>query len=189
MSELRIYEDNRPQAAPAVYSRFEDIRAQLAKIDVQFERWEASQELDAQATQDEVIEAYRAPINQLMQQYGFQSVDVVSIYPEHPQRETMRQKFLSEHTHDDFEVRFFVDGHGLFNLHANGRVYAMLCTRGDLINVPAGIRHWFDMGPQPDFKVIRLFVTPEGWQATFTGDAIGETFPRLESPHYLLEAA
>jgi len=189
MSELRIYEDNNADKLLSTADDFVTIRDQLAGIGVLFERWDASKPLDAESGQDEVIEAYRSDIDRLMKRFDFQSVDVISMYPTHPQRDVMREKFLNEHTHDDFEVRFFVDGAGLFNLHANGRLYAMLCTKGDLISVPAGTSHWFDMGPAPSFKAIRLFTTPEGWVAKFTGDPIAERFPRLESPHYPLDAA
>jgi 1,2-dihydroxy-3-keto-5-methylthiopentene dioxygenase len=187
MSELRIYEES--GARLAAYQDFESIRTQLDNIGVAFERWEASQVLDAQATQDEVIEAYRGSVNRLMNKYGFKSVDVINMNPEHPQREPMRQKFLSEHVHDDYEVRFFVEGQGLFYLHVGGKVYGVLCSRGDLISVPSGTAHWFDMGPQPRFKVIRLFTTPEGWVAQYTGEKIADRFPRLEAPHYLRQAA
>jgi 1,2-dihydroxy-3-keto-5-methylthiopentene dioxygenase len=50
--------------------------------------------------------------------------------------------------------------------------------------VPANVCHWFDMGPNPNFKAIRLFITPDGWVANFTGDKIADSFPRLEAPHY-----
>jgi len=63
-------------------------------------------------------------------------------------------------------------------------VHGVLCSKGDLISVPANVRHWFDMGPNPNFKAIRLFITPDGWVANFTGDKIADSFPRLEAPHY-----
>lgn len=187
MSELRVYEESGRQIA--VHARHEDIQKQLAGLGVQFERWEASMQLDAEATQDEVIEAYRDSINRLMNTHGFKSVDVIGLQPAHPQAEAMRAKFLNEHTHDEFEVRFFVEGEGLFYIHTGGKVYGVLCTRGDLISVPAGVTHWFDMGPRPSFKCIRLFTTPEGWVAQFTGDKIADRFPRLEAPHYMQRAA
>lgn len=189
MSELRIYDENIPQQAERGLTLFADIQAALSEIGVGFERWEASVQLDAQASQDEVIEAYREPIDRLMKQYGFQSVDVISLTADHPQKQAMREKFLSEHTHDDFETRFFVEGEGLFNIRKNGKVYATLCTRGDLLNLPANTTHWFDLGPQPNLKAIRLFTTPEGWVANFTGDKIAERFPKLEAPHYPLATA
>ncbi|MDR3415663.1 MAG: cupin [Nevskia sp.] len=187
MSELRVYEESGKPVA--THQSFEDIRAVLEKVGVQFERWEAGRHLDAQATQDEVIEAYRTSVNRLMNQYGFKSVDVISMQPDNAQKEALRQKFLSEHTHDEFEVRFFVDGEALFYIRDGGKIYGVLCCKGDLISVPAMVRHWFDMGPSPLFKCIRLFTTPEGWVANYTGDKIAERFPRLEEPHYRLPQA
>jgi 1,2-dihydroxy-3-keto-5-methylthiopentene dioxygenase len=180
MSELRIFAENQPDKPEARHTQFELIRDQLARIGVLFERWEASQQLDAQASQDEVIEAYRGSIDRLMKQYGFKSVDVISLTADHPQKDAMRDKFLHEHTHDDFEVRFFVEGEGMFYIRKNGKVFATLCTRGDLISVPANTTHWFDMGPQPHLKAIRLFTVPEGWVARFTGDKIADRFPKLD---------
>ena len=88
-----------------------------------------------------------------------------------------RKKFLDEHVHSEDEVRFFVRGQGLFVIHANGRVYSVLCEKDDLISVPANTRHWFDMGPNPSFTAIRLFNNPEGWVANFTGDEIASRDP------------
>jgi len=184
MSELRIYPEGSAQQAAAIHTGYDDIRRALDKIGVGFERWEASQPLDTQASQDEVIEAYRDSIDRLMKTYGFKSVDVISLYASHPQKDAMRDKFLHEHTHDDFEVRFFVEGEGLFNIRKDGHVYAMRCVKGDLLSVPAHTTHWFDMGPNPNLKAIRLFTQSEGWVANFTGDKIADRFPRLEAPHY-----
>jgi len=189
MSELRIYSDRNPAKPERVLNRFEDMRGALAAIGVEFERWQATRELAPTAGQDEVLAAYHDSIERLKARYGFKSVDVISMYADHPKKDEMRDKFLHEHTHDDFEVRFFVEGRGLFNLRKDGKVYAMLCERGDLLSVPAGTTHWFDMGPQPVLKAIRLFVVPEGWVAKFTGDAIADRFPRLEEPHYKLSQA
>jgi 1,2-dihydroxy-3-keto-5-methylthiopentene dioxygenase len=128
-----------------------------------------------------VLAAYYDDVERLSKEYGFQSVDVVSLRPDHPQKGDMRAKFLNEHTHDDFEVRFFVDGQGVFYLHANGKVYTALCTQGDLISVPSGVTHWFDMGETPSFKCIRFFTTPEGWVGHFTGSGIDKKFTTMDA--------
>lgn len=189
MSELRVYDENHPERPLAVHHGFEDIRATLAAAGIDFERWEANQPLDSQARQDEVIEAYRRPLNRLMNRHGFKKVDVIGMQPAHPDKAALRDKFLSEHTHAEYEVRFFVDGAALFYLRTGGRVLGMLCTRGDLISVPAGMTHWFDMGPEPSFRAIRLFITPEGWVAQFTGSDIADRFPRYEAPWYPIATA
>ena len=179
MSVLTIYaEDQSGTAATSV--DFATIAEKLNAIDVKFDRWQAECAFADDAESDVVMAAYQHSIDKLKLQYGFQSVDVISLKADHPNKAQLRQKFLSEHIHGDFEVRFFVEGCGLFYLHVDHKVFAVLCQQGDLISVPAGVPHWFDMGENPDFKCIRLFTTEEGWVAEFTGSAIANDFPTLD---------
>ncbi|WP_027485638.1 acireductone dioxygenase [Rhodanobacter sp. OR87] len=179
MSRLRIFDETRPQSPLAEIDEHAAIAAELGKVGVRFEQWQASQPIVPGASQDEVIAAYRGDIDRLMGEEGYQAVDVVSLTPDHPDRAALRQKFLSEHTHSEDEVRFFVAGAGQFTLHLGGRVYDILCEQGDLIGVPDGTRHWFDMSEAPYFVAIRLFTNKEGWVANFTGDDIASRFPRM----------
>ncbi len=179
MSLLTIYPDTDPTQGLR-YADFADIERELATIDVTFERWVANRKVSVDDDQETIIAAYRKPIAKLKQLYGFQSVDVINLSTDHPQKTEFRNKFLAEHTHDDFEVRFFIDGRGLFYLHVSDKVYTVLCEKGDLISVPARTTHWFDMGENPSFKVIRLFTTPEGWVANFTGSDIAKSFPSFD---------
>jgi 1,2-dihydroxy-3-keto-5-methylthiopentene dioxygenase len=52
-----------------------------------------------------------------MQKHGFLSCDVINVYPEMENITALREKFLSEHTHSEDEVRFFVEGEGKFWFH------------------------------------------------------------------------
>jgi 1,2-dihydroxy-3-keto-5-methylthiopentene dioxygenase len=179
MSELRVY----PQDDPSTFELTEDhaaITAALGALGARFERWSTGTALAADASQEDVIAAYQADVDRIMAESGFQSVDVIGLYPEHPKKTELRQQFLEEHIHDDFEIRFFIEGAGQFYLHVADKVFQVLCEQGDLISVPAGTPHWFDMGPNPAFKCIRFFTTPEGWVARYTGDAIASEFPRFE---------
>ena len=97
----------------------------------------------------------------------------------------MRAKFLAEHIHEDDEVRFFVEGQGAFYLRVGGKVYRTVCAAGDLISVPKNTTHWFDAGDKPFFCAIRLFTTPDGWVAKFTGDEIAKSFPEFVNPDTL----
>lgn len=180
MSVLQVFDEAGQSLGPAT-GDFETIAARLAEQGVQFERWQATAELAADARQDEVLGAYRDSIDRLNESYGFNAVDVVALRPDNPQKQEFRQKFLAEHTHADFEVRFFVDGSGLFYLHVGDSVYLVLCEKGDLISVPANTTHWFDMGKDPDFKCIRLFTTEEGWVGNFTGNDIAQRFPDMDT--------
>ncbi|MFG0227718.1 acireductone dioxygenase [Achromobacter sp. 413638] len=178
MSSLTIYSEDAPDQGRTLRDAGE-IGRELAAIGVRFERWRAQAPLAPGAAPEDVLAAYREQIDRLVAERGYRSVDVVSLDPSHPERAALRAKFLAEHTHADDEVRFFVAGSGLFVLHAEGRVYAALCEQDDLISVPAGIRHWFDMGSSPAFTCIRLFNDPAGWVARFTGDDIATRFPTL----------
>jgi 1,2-dihydroxy-3-keto-5-methylthiopentene dioxygenase len=177
MSRLTIYRDDAPLVAELDTVDEARIREGLARINVGFERWAALQPLASTDRDEDILAAYRSEIQRLERARRYQAVDVLRCAPDHPQREQLRAKFLAEHTHDDDEVRFFVEGAAMFYLHAEARVHMVLCERNDLISVPAGMRHWFDMGPEPHFTVIRLFTTPEGWVARFTDDPIAIRFP------------
>ncbi len=157
------------------------ICTELGAAGIQLEQWQADRDLADDADNESIIAAYQAEIDRLVAERGFQTYDVVSMNPDHPDKETFRKKFLSEHTHSEDEVRFFVRGHGLFIVHANDKVYSVLCEKDDLISLPANTRHWFDMGPNPVFTAIRLFNDPEGWVGHFTGDDIAGRFPLLEN--------
>lgn len=180
MSTLRIY-DEAGQPTEVATNDFDTIAARLADHGVQFERWQATEKLADNAEQAEVLKAYQKSIDKLNDQYRFQSVDVVALRPDNPQKEEFRQKFFSEHSHADFELRFFVDGSGLFYLHLGDKVFLVLCEKGDLISVPANTPHWFDMGENPNFKCIRLFTTEEGWLGFFTGSDIATRFPDMDT--------
>ena len=68
----------------------------------------------------------------------------------------------------------------MFYLHAADKVYMVLCEAGDLISVPEGARHWFDMSANPSLTCIRLFTRKDGWVAEYTGDEIADKFPKYE---------
>jgi 1,2-dihydroxy-3-keto-5-methylthiopentene dioxygenase len=179
VSRLRIFAEDDGSTALATHTSQAEIAKALKAVGVRFEQWEATRPIAPGASQDEVIAAYRSDIDRLMRDEGYKTVDVVSLTPDHPDRAALRQKFLSEHTHSEDEVRFFVAGSGQFTLHIQGKVYDVLCEQGDLIGVPDGTRHWFDMSEAPHFVAIRLFNNPAGWVAEFTGDDIALRFPRM----------
>lgn len=180
MTRLTVYPDHDAATVLLDTHQADEIGRVLTEIDVKFERWQANKTLSADAGQDEVLAAYRADVDRLMKAGGYQSVDVVRVRPDHPDRAAMRQKFLAEHTHDDDEIRFFVEGAGAFYLRERGKVYRVICERDDLLHVPAGITHWFDTGEAPMFCAIRIFTTPDGWIGHFTGDDIATRFPAFE---------
>lgn len=182
MSHLRHYPDDTDP------KRFEDhrdpaaIARVLGTIGVTFQQWLANAPVTSADPGEKVLAAYAPEIQKLKEARGFATCDVISMVPNHPDRVAFRQKFLEEHTHSEDEARFFVDGSGLFTMRANGAVYALSVEKNDLVNLPAGTRHWFDMGPSPRFTAIRFFTDKAGWVAQFTGDDIASKFPRFSAP-------
>jgi len=178
MSQLKVYPDS-SEKPTQVDNDYEAIAKTLSAAGMRFERWQAEAALTPDADQDAVLNAYRKSVDRLMTERGYITADVINMKPDHPDKRALRQKFLSEHVHSDDEVRFFVQGKGLFCIHTQDKVFAMLCESGDLISVPANTPHWFDMGDTPDFTCIRLFNDPSGWVANYTGDDIAERYPRF----------
>jgi 1,2-dihydroxy-3-keto-5-methylthiopentene dioxygenase len=175
MTHLTTYADRAPHGVLDETGDFDAIARRLAPLGVGLERWRADRVLARDADDAAVLEAYAAPVAGLRLRYP--AADVIRLLPDHPQGPALRGKFLDEHTHADDEVRFFVEGSGLFYIRGQDEVHALECTAGDLIVLPAGLRHWFDMGPRPHFTAIRLFTTPEGWVADFTGDPLARAIP------------
>ena len=175
MSALLVYREGAPERAVLETRERAKIAGALKQIGVRFEQWQA-RELAPGAAEADVLAAYDGFVKRLMAEEGYAAVDVVRMHPEHPERAALRAKFLREHVHSEDEVRFFVEGQGAFFLHKDGKVFRVVCERGDLISVPAGIAHWFDAGEHPRFCAIRLFTSKDGWVARYTGDPIAARF-------------
>lgn len=180
MSRLQIYADTDPNTAIVDTTDGAEITRELNAIDVRFERWTADAELPADANDEAVIKAYEKDIERIKAEGGYTTVDVLRVTKDFENKKAIREKFLNEHTHSEDEVRFFVEGSGMFYLRVNGRVHMVLCTTGDLISVPHGITHWFDMSDSPHITAIRFFENTEGWTPNFTGSTIAADFPKYE---------
>ncbi len=163
------------------------LQAILGKRGVRLERWRADIALPDGATSDTILAAYAPELARLRTEAGYPSADVVRFVPDDANpawpelAAAARAKFLAEHRHGEDEVRFFVEGGGVFFLRFDDGVIAIRCERGDLLGVPAGTRHWFDMGSRPRFCAIRVFSTTDGWVATFTGDDIASRHPSADA--------
>ena len=184
MTLLTVWREDAPETADLRTEDAEEIAVVLKELGVRFEQWPL-QDLPADVSSDEVLDAYRERIAAVSDAEGYVLVDVVQMHPsEDPaQAETVRtsrEKFLDEHTHDDDEDRFFAKGSGVFYLHLQGKVHAVFCEAGDLLSVPGGTTHWFDMGTSPDYVSVRFFHDDDGWVGNFTGSSISRSFPTYD---------
>lgn len=180
MSALTVFKNDNPKAPVFTSTDREQLAGQLAEVGVRFEHWVPRHDIEPGAANDVLLDAFAEDIDRIVAEGGYQTVDVISLSSDNPDKAALRSKFLDEHHHTEDEVRFFVAGRGLFSLHMNDCVYEVLCEKGDLISVPANTKHWFDMGPNPEFIAIRFFNNPEGWVAQYSGSDIANKFSRLD---------
>lgn len=181
MSQLTIFSASNANQALSNTRDAKQITERLNSVGVRFEQWQTRDGIAAGDSQETVLAAYDSDVKRLIAEQGFQSVDVISIASDNPQKDALRLKFLDEHRHSEDEVRFFVQGQGLFALHIGDKVFEVICEKGDLLSVPANTTHWFDLGPQPDLVAIRFFNNPDGWIANYTGDDIASRYSRLNA--------
>ena len=143
-----------------------------------FDQWSCDVVFEDSATQEEILDAYSKDLKPFMENGNYETVDVISINSLTENYGAIRSKFLAEHTHTEDEIRFFVDGQGIFwfNLETEP-VFNLLCEKGDLISVPAGTKHWFDAGESNPFvKAIRIFIDMSGWVPHYTESGIENEF-------------
>jgi len=163
----------------------QEIRAFMNQRGIFFDQWFCDVLFDDSASTEEILAAYAADLDPFMQSGGYQTADVISINSSTENYAAIRAKFLAEHTHSEDEIRFFVDGQGLFWFHLeNEDVFNLLCERGDLISVPAGTKHWFDAGEvNPFVKAIRIFIDMSGWVPEYTNSGKENEFLAFNIPN------
>lgn len=180
MSILSVYHHNTPDQPFKVLTHHEDVAATLAEVGVHLERWQASTALAANSGDQDLLVAYQPQIERFKREYGYAEVEVLRFTDDQSKQAVSRPQGLEEYVQAEDEVRFFVTGRGLFNLHIEDRVFAVLCEKGDLLLIPAGVRHWFDKGENPYLIAICLFNAAQGRTPQFTGEDIASRFPRLD---------
>jgi 1,2-dihydroxy-3-keto-5-methylthiopentene dioxygenase len=145
----------------------------LRGIGIDYERWENLKSVAVDATDQEILEAYSEQIEQLKEKGGYVTADVINIVPTTPGLDGMLAKFNREHWHDEDEVRFIVKGRGLFHIApTDGDVVSIEMDAGDLIRVPRGMRHWFNLCGDRTVRAIRLFQDVSGWTPHYTDSGV-----------------
>ena len=157
-----------------------EVAAYLKSCGVDYEVWPARHSVSAAAPAEEILQAYAKEIEALKASGGYVTADVIDVGPETPGLDAMLAKFNSEHWHDEDEVRFIIAGHGLFHIHPQaGPVIAIEVTAGDLIRVPRGTLHWFNLCADRRIRAIRLFQEMAGWTPHYTESGTDKNFAPL----------
>ena len=174
MALIRIPEEHRTIEGAARVTAF------LATMNIEYERASPDVPLAAGAPAAEVLAAYRTKIEELNAKGGYVTADVIDVFPDTPNLDAMLNKFSSEHWHDEDEVRFIIEGRGLFHIHPpKGPVFAIEVEAGDLIRVPRGTHHWFDLCSDRRIRAIRLFQDASGWTPHYTRSGVDARFQPL----------
>lgn len=158
-----------------------EITEYLSKIGIDYERWDAKEaRISPDASEAEILSAYSAEIEKLKQQGGYVTADVINIVPTTPNLDQMLAKFKREHWHDEDEIRFIVKGHGLFHIAPkDSEIVSIEMEAGDLIRVPRGTLHWFNLCGDKTVRAIRLFQDISGWTPFYTESGIDANYQPL----------
>ena len=158
----------------------------LAPFGIDYEIWSTEAMLPDDPTDEQILAGYSAQIEALKKKGGYVTADLVNVTPDAPNLQAMLDRFNKEHTHAEDEVRFIVKGRGVFHIHpSEGPVFAIEVTTGDLINVPAGTRHWFDLCADRMIRAIRLFKEVAGWTPQYIHDGVHANYaPLCFGPSY-----
>ena len=167
------------------------VREFLQPYGIWFEHWDVAGRVGAEATDAQILDAYRPEIERLCAAGGYVTADVINVNADTPGLDALLDRFNKEHTHSEDEVRFIVEGRGIFHIHgtragAKGRVFAIEVEAGDLINVPARTQHWFDLCGERRIRAIRLFLDKAGWTPEYVDGGVHTNYqPLCWGPTYI----
>lgn len=167
--------------AGQIIEEISQISSQLTPLGVVLSNWPVADEaralLDTAALNDDQKEAVLGHhdhyFKKLQDECGYQSRDLIALHSGIPGLQDLLQKFSRPHTHDDDEVRYIVDGEGVFGfVYPDGHQVELKVKAGEYISVPKGTEHWFVLTKTQRIKAIRYFTTTEGWTPVYTDTKI-----------------
>ena len=184
MAIVRIPEEN------VTLTDVVSIQAYLGRCGIEYDRCSPEHDLAPNAAADGVLAAYGVKLDELKARGGYVTADVIDVKSDTPGLDAMLARFNTEHWHDEDEVRLIVEGRGLFHIHPpDGPVFAIEVEAGDLIRVPRGTHHWFDLCGERRIRAIRLFQDPAGWTPHYTQTGVDRAFqPVCLGPAYIPRA-
>src|SRR5207244_11999551 len=110
MAILKIVDENKTLTDRGL------IRDYLMACGVRYEYWKPEHAVEANAPAEEILKAYAKEIEKLKAAGGYVTADVIAVNAQTPGLDSMVAKFNREHWHDEDEVRFMVQAHGLLHV-------------------------------------------------------------------------
>ena len=103
-------------------------------------------------------------LDAFMKEHGYVARDEVRLDGSTPNLAAILAKFDVEHLHLDDEVRYVLDGEGIFDIRSlEDRWMRIVVEAGDLISVPRERHHRFLLTDRCAIRCARLFVDASGW--------------------------
>lgn len=177
MSSLAVYLNTSPQLPNKVLNHADDIASTLAAVSIDYRQLELPAALRPGCEQADFDAAYGLWLQALMGEQGYVRQELFNLQRNHPQKLELRARHLDEQVQGSASAWLFVGGFAQLSIHLQGYVYLLQGERGDLLSLPAGTRHWFDLGEEPHALVLRLSADDEA--PVLTGEEIASRFPRL----------
>ncbi len=164
----------------------EQIGSVLAPLQVKLNHWSVGRSAAIQSLLaiPQLDEAQKATVLQSLNPYfetlqaegGYQSCDLIVLHPDTPHLSDLLAKFSRPHTHDDDEVRYIIDGEGIFGfILPDGQQVELTVQAEDYINVPANTEHWFTLTSIQRVKAVRYFTDTAGWVPRYTDTILRPT--------------
>ena len=112
-----------------------------------------------------------AMIETIKREQHYVDQDVVELSPDMPNLGEICAKFDKEHFHTEDEVRFVLEGDGIFDIRDDTDQWIRIeVTQGDLIVIPARKYHRFYLTDQRHIRCMRLFVNHDGWTPLYRAE-------------------
>ncbi len=161
------------------HTDLKNITQELAPLNIQLNRWAVgdnrqlhqllAQDSLSEDEKEQVLTSLDSYFKQLQQTAGYQTRDLIVLHPGIPNLDAMLSKFDKIHTHAEDEVRYIIDGEGIFGfVRPDGSQVELTVQPEEYINVPAGTEHWFYLTLARRIKAVRYFTGTEGWTPEYT---------------------
>lgn len=137
----------------------------LQKYRIYTEYWEP--EVTDNLVLDPLVK-YKNQIEKLQKRFGYIASDSCTLDKNTPNLDRILSPFKKEHHHTDDEVRFIVEGEGIFGINPlTDPPFEIYVAKGDLLIIPAITRHWFKLTEKKNVCCIRIFKDNPKWEAVY----------------------
>ncbi|TGN20150.1 cupin domain-containing protein [Leptospira idonii] len=122
------------------------------------------------AEKEELLSGLEYRFQELKDKFGYKARDLVVLHDEVPGIKDVLAKFDKLHIHTDEEVRYIIDGSGVFGFIIGGEKFEVHVAKGDFISIPENTNHWFTLDEAFRIKAVRYFKDNSGWTPVYVDE-------------------